>query len=256
MWGKKHYRTFEKWAEALAIEFEPLYNYDRFEEYLDEKVGTNSRKGSEDRTEADVRLGSRQHSGINDESTSNSRESQAQRNDVENVINNSTATTGTTGTRSSANSEVVGNGGTTENTVSAFDSSSYEPKDRQIQSGNQTTTGTTGEASETDSTSTGTSGTTTAGGSVNTESGSDQSSKTSSVADVSDESESRTNLESRTNREDNINNEVVKHTAHLYGNIGVTTSAQLLREFLDVERFNIYEQIADLFIDEFCILVY
>ena len=50
--------------------------------------------------------------------------------------------------------------------------------------------------------------------------------------------------------------EQTKHTAHLYGNIGVTTSAQLLKEFLDVERFNIYEQIADLFVDEFCVMVY
>ena len=40
-WGKKHYRTFKKWVEALAIEFEPLYNYDRYEEYEDERKKNN-----------------------------------------------------------------------------------------------------------------------------------------------------------------------------------------------------------------------
>lgn len=47
-----------------------------------------------------------------------------------------------------------------------------------------------------------------------------------------------------------------KHVAHLYGNIGVTTSTQMLEDFLRVERWNIYEHIAELFVDEFCIRVY
>ena len=47
-----------------------------------------------------------------------------------------------------------------------------------------------------------------------------------------------------------------KHTSHLWGNIGVTTSAQMLQGELDVRRFNIYSQIADIFVSEFCILVY
>ena len=50
--------------------------------------------------------------------------------------------------------------------------------------------------------------------------------------------------------------ETIKHTAHLYGNIGVTTSAQMLKEQLDVVEWNLYEHISDIFIDEFCILVY
>lgn len=46
------------------------------------------------------------------------------------------------------------------------------------------------------------------------------------------------------------------HEGHLYGNIGVTTSQQMLESEYEVARFNIYEQIADLFIKEFCICVY
>jgi len=45
-------------------------------------------------------------------------------------------------------------------------------------------------------------------------------------------------------------------TSHIHGNIGVTTSQAMLQAELDVRRFNIYEQITDLFVEHFCLLVY
>lgn len=45
-------------------------------------------------------------------------------------------------------------------------------------------------------------------------------------------------------------------TSYIHGNIGVTTSQQMLQAELDVRRFNIYEQITDLFVEHFCLLVY
>lgn len=195
-WGKKHYRTFDKWIKALNIDFEPLYNYDRYEEFIDEKLGT---------------------SATNNERTSNN---------AQQMANASSASTGTTGGRQSVNAENISNTGETENKVSAFDASTYSPKDHQETSSGQSTNGLMQENSSTDSTTSGTSST--------------SSAETSSIRDSGGESRA----------------EQTKHTAHLYGNIGVTTSAQLLREFLDVERFNIYEQIADLFVDEFCVMIY
>ena len=47
-----------------------------------------------------------------------------------------------------------------------------------------------------------------------------------------------------------------EHDAHLYGNIGVTTSSQLQIEARSAERWALYENIAGLFISEFCIPVY
>lgn len=47
-----------------------------------------------------------------------------------------------------------------------------------------------------------------------------------------------------------------EHKAHLYGNIGVTTSSQLQIEARSAERWALYENIAGLFISEFCIPVY
>ena len=44
--------------------------------------------------------------------------------------------------------------------------------------------------------------------------------------------------------------------AHLYGNIGVTTSQQMLNAELDIGYWNIYNKITDMFITEFLLLVY
>ena len=46
------------------------------------------------------------------------------------------------------------------------------------------------------------------------------------------------------------------HTLHRYGNQGTTMSQQMLQAELDVQRWNLYEHIADIFCDEFCIMVY
>lgn len=43
---------------------------------------------------------------------------------------------------------------------------------------------------------------------------------------------------------------------HMYGNIGVTTSQQMLEAELNIRKWNIYEKIADMFISEFCIMIY
>lgn len=46
------------------------------------------------------------------------------------------------------------------------------------------------------------------------------------------------------------------HTARLHGNIGVTTSQQMLEAELTVAEWNIYEHITDIFVEQFCLMVY
>ena len=152
IWGKLWERTFKKWVEALNIKYDPLYNYDRFEEYEDTKAN-----------------------GFKNDSTSSS----------------------VTSTESESGSEVT-------NQVSAYDDVDFTNKEFE-----------------------------------SAEAGTSQSGKGSSIASSSGNS-----------------NETIKHSAHLYGNIGVTTSVQMLKEQLDVVEWNLYEHISDIFIDEFCILVY
>lgn len=51
----------------------------------------------------------------------------------------------------------------------------------------------------------------------------------------------------------NANN---KRTGRAYGNIGVTTSQQMLDSELTIARFNLYNQIADIIVRDICIMVY
>lgn len=139
----KNYRTFDKWIKALNIEYSPLENYDRREEWTDET----------------------------DESQTSST----------NSTNN-----------------IVGSG-VSENLVSAYDSSAYSPHDKTSDSNTQDSKSTTG----------------------NTFKGDRDS----------------------------------KHTGRTHGNIGVTTSQQMLQAELDIARWNVYDHISDLFVAEFCLMI-
>ena len=46
------------------------------------------------------------------------------------------------------------------------------------------------------------------------------------------------------------------HSGRIHGNVGVTTSQQMLSAEYEVARFNIIDQITDMFILEFCIPIY
>ena len=140
VWSDKHKRTFEKWINALSIEYNPVENYDRMEEWEDQSNG-----------------------------------------------NSIGETKGTTSLNS-----------INENRVSAFDSDLYQPE-----------------------------------------------SYNSNTSNGNDESNTKTN---------SINNS--KHVGRVHGNIGVTTTQQMLQSELSLAEWNVYEHITDLFIEEFCIAIY
>lgn len=156
IWSKKWNRTFQKWYDALQIEYDPLYNYDRTE------IIDNIRTEGEKTKRSEVAFG-------NDHSTSS------------------------------------GNG-ETENTRSAYDASTYQPHDK------------------------------------NTSSSSGDNLSDSLTSAMGDTSRNTDTLES--------------HKARMFGNIGVTTSQQMLSDQLDIVSWNLYEHITDLFLKEFCIWIY
>lgn len=176
MWSRKWFRTFERWQKALSIDYEPLYNYDRYEDISEERAGESKHDGSNTRS--------------------------IKTNDSENEV------TDYGGTDSTAT--------TTENSRSAFDSSNYSPHDK-------STTESDGESKST----------------------TDRDLTRNSI--VSDDD---------TSADASTSSDQMKHTGHLYGNIGVTTSQQMLRDELDISEWNIYEHIKDIFAQEFLLLVY
>lgn len=203
-WGKKNYRTFDKWVQALAIEFDPLYNYDRFEEYTDAKVTAGSSRNS-----------------VTNETTGASVSSAGSKSETEGKKSDQSMSQTSTGTDGSSG---------TQRDVSAYDSATYEPREKE----------------------TGTSSSTADGNGIAMSTGKESGES----KDLTNSTNMTSGKGSQVGSETTSGTEQTKHTAHLYGNIGVTTSTQMLEDFLRVERFNIYEQLADMFVLEFVIPVY
>ena len=160
-WSAKWYDTFEKWYNALQIQYDPLNNFDRYEEWED--AGTS----------ASTNIG------------------------TGNVSNKSKTTETPTG-------EMVQDHYVTP----------YENTNKTLQSEDLTKYNTYKDTTETNTTS----GTSTS----NTGTG----------------------------------NTTGKHKGHLYGNIGVTTSQQMLEAELEIATWNLVQHITDIFMKEFCIMVY
>lgn len=219
-WLRKWQHTIEKWVTALSIKYDPLYNYDRTEEWTDDRVD------------------SRIHSRTNDSSES-----------LDRIMNESTGKSGTTSTEGNSTTadntsqhgienETHSGSIVTENETSAFDSSTYSPKDK------STATDTTGIGTTNDQM------TVSAG-----------NSKDDTKTDYSEQSGAlQQGNESRkvsgSDQEVSSGQDGLVHKGHLYGNIGVTTSQQMLRDELEVARFNLIDEITDLFLPEFIIPVY
>ena len=144
IWADREAATFKRWVDALAIEYAPLENYDRHENWTD----TLDSDGTSRTT------------GTNDTSTS----------------------------------------GTVTTDISAYDSNGYQPKEKV----------TTSDTIDNDTT------------------------------------------ENNTSTLDNTG----IHAGRIHGNIGVTTSQQMLESELDLGYWNIYSRITDMFLKEFCIMIY
>lgn len=192
VWSKKHYRTFEKWINALNIEYAPLENYDRFEDWSD----TGNENSSTKRT------------GTTSDASNGSVNNSRSEHDNEHV---------------SGDNKVVTEG-KTENEVSAFDSNSYQPENQSINEGEEKTTS--------------------------------SNDRTSSRNSSDDTSTHTTSNGSSTDNEDYTKGTTGKHIGRIHGNIGVTTSQQMLQSELDIARFNIVQQITDLFLSEFVLMIY
>lgn len=163
-WSKKWYWTFNRWLNAINIEYNPLENYDRMEEGTE----TGTDEGSISSNNTNVR-------------TDNLIETQASTDNV-----------------------------TTENTVSAFDSSTYSPHDK-THTLNENTYATHNEGQQT----------------------------------VTNENTGTSEV-----------NTSKQHNLHIHGNIGVTTSQQMLQSEIDIAMFNLYDKIADVFLQEYVIPIY
>lgn len=173
-WCRRHYRTFQKWIDALNVEYEPLENYNRTEIH-----------SGEDSTHTEGEASSSSGSDSNSDGI---------------TTVTSKPDTYTDHYRSSYNSS---------------DLQKVEQSHQHSGSGNGNVTIT------------------------------DWTEKPSQHMESASESEGSSD-------------ETVTygHQLHAYGNIGVTTSQQMLQSELDIAYWNIYDRICDIFADEFLIRIY
>lgn len=264
VWGRKWYRTFDKWVTVLNEEYDPLENYDRKEFWEDQ--GKMNRKQSTDTTD---------NLAVSQSTTDNLDVSQSIA-DTAQQITNSTSNTSTTDTQNSESNDTQTTSGTThsktedegnrsnsqvtENTVSAYDATTYQAADKSEVTGSETTSS---ESTTDGTTSTNSSALTTVeltgqGTDDNISHSQVDSTDSNALTRDEDRTGSLTRQDARTiadlvNENRGDNNE---HRGRVHGNIGVTTSQQMLTQELEVQRFNLINEITDIFITEFCVLVY
>lgn len=180
VWSRKWYKTIDKWVKALAIDYNPLENYDRMEEWTDTTDGSTSGRRDNGNTRT------------------------LNYTDALTLDHDETRTLDTTNTST--------------HDVSAYDSSTYQPADQTV--------------TEDDGTDT-----------VNY-SGTDSTLHSGTIVDAFGEGTSTKN------------DEKVTHKGRIHGNVGVTTSQQMLESELSLAEWNIYEHVTDLFLSEFVIPIY
>ena len=162
--------------------------------------------------------------------------------------NTGTQTTTNTGTQTSVGSgsestvrsgnevEQGDGGNTTENQTSAYDDNTYSPKTKTIFDTDQSNTRTYNDVTDTHT--------------LN-----DLTSERTDdlTAERTDDLTAERTDKLKSKRTDDLKSD---HEGRIHGNIGVTTSQQMLKSELDLGYWNIYEKITDLFLTEFVIPVY
>ncbi len=184
-WSRKWFLELSRIYEALTAEYNPIYNYDRFEKITDNE-------------------------GRKYESTTNAGHKATDNPKYDDDVTNDYDVT---------NKQDID--GTVEHKVSADNSSDYQPESKDITNSGQTTTSNDGTIKR---------------------------HIEGTTQDLSETSNSKTNDAETHN---------FTHDGHLYGNIGVTTSASMVTEIVQQRfQYNLYAIAGKLFANELLIGIY
>lgn len=260
-WFSVHAWTFDHLVKIIQAEYSPIENVDRYDST------TTSTKGSEFSSESESTGNTRNmSSGATMAGSSGEDRSRAEQIDgTENRQRNETRSGEdvTDRERSEETEKATGQetrtNGNNENTVSAFNASTYQPlnSDLSIESesifGSESATSYTSESENVSRSE-----------SISESENITRSDSTSESENISrSESESSSATESENIVGSRVNNglsnrdEITVFSQHLHGNIGVTTNQQMINEELDLlERFNVYGWIAKTFRADLIIDVY
>lgn len=193
---KRWQKTFDDWFSAMYTDYNWPDNYDRIENWTDSTT-ENINETTNDDTSNSRTLASTEV--IDGETTSN--------------------TTGTT-------SNTTDNDVTSTDSVSAFDSSNFSNRGKNV-----TTNDTT-------------------------ESGSSSDSNTSTNDTTTTENANESNTGSFDREFEGVRENETEHEGRIRGNIGVTSTMELLERQLKIRSWNLYNHMADVFLKELTLTVY
>lgn len=224
--------TIDKLYATLSLEYNPIENYDRAENWTD--TGTNSRSVSGENSETLTMTGGETTTYTGGETT--------------------TYAGGETTTYSGGQSTVKSGGHTearqqhaTEHQVSADNTGAYFPSEKTIEDPDSTSTTYN---SETDTQT------------FNARSDSQQYNNRSDSQQYNNRSDSmqynnRSDSKTGTNSDTEEGTSETEHEGRIHGNIGVTTSQQMIKsEREDVAYYNFIDDVARLYGEKLCILIY
>ena len=264
LWSRKWYRTFSKWVDALAIEYNPLENYNRKEDWTD--TGNRGLKTSGRKDSGNTRTFDNQDKRTLDTQDKRTLDTQDKETiDTKNertldTENKRTLDTEQELTLDTQNERTLNTNETTERQVSAYDSSSYQPAEKSIT--DNTGTDTMNNTGTETTTNTGTDTMNNTGTDTMENSGTDTMDHTGT--DTTDHTGTDTVDYSGTIKDEygegvsgsETENKKDVHDGRIHGNIGVMTSQAMLSEELQIAEWNLYEHITDLFLSEFIIPIY
>lgn len=246
-WFERKYNMIDRWIKAANTEYNPLSNYYIRENNSKKLDSSSTNNGTVDRTNSNTR-------GITESETdSKTKKSKKTGNDTNENSLTSTLTHNVSDETQASESNVLGEQtSTTESKVSAFNSSDYTPNNKNTENN----------GSRTDSTSSST--TTTKTG---TESTSDNGTVKTTFNSQIDDTESNTKENSTSvtdvgSLKDTKSNNATRKVDETFskdseGNIGNITNQRLLTEELKLwGSVDIYRDVAEMFVLDFCICIY
>lgn len=251
-WTDSEYDKWQKLFETENFEYNPVENYDRYEETI--TVGNSTNKTTENGNTENENTGSITH----DINTSG--------NDVLSgtvELDGSVTESGTVGIDSTVNTDTTvtnnvsgsgSNNGTTTDYKVAFNSGTETETNKSTVSNSatntETSTNVTDGSVDTDSTTT-TNNTTTTDNTTKT-----NETKTNTVHTVDSENDTSKNTGTYGTESNSTGSNDNKITSHIHGNIGVTSAMDLIRQQREIVKFCTYDYIVSEFKWNFCLCVY
>ena len=246
VWSAKQLDIWERLYATTQYEYNPIENYDRQESGTDGGTNNTTHTGTDGRTEAitnggtDTRAETIQDSGTDTH--------------IETIQDSGTEGVSTSSSVSKTGQDTITGTDTKGHWKAGFDSTASGDDDGLVKETRDQDDGTT--TTQYGNTESGSGSSTTTFGKTQGIQESNNYGKTQGIQESSTYGKTQNVTESKTFGSSISETKSGTHTLRAHGNIGVTTTQEMIRQQREIEQFNLYDIIIDDFRNRFCILVY